>query len=138
MIILPHWAVPFLNNQDCPHCKSKTEVAGVIGIGVRQKDYKVSSPSKGDFVMTFEYVCASCSKKSLWIADPNEQKLDLTAILEQIISAQGLHSGKNISKSKISDKEINDLKKALNNSKTYEDILRYLGIEIESDNDKKE
>lgn len=134
MINLPSWANPFLNDKKCPHCQSLTHVHGVIGIGVRQRDHKEENPLKGDFLLTFEYMCHSCSKKSLWIADPVDNNLDLIDILEQIISmySKNISSQQKMSKSKISDKEVELLKKFLHNNKSYEEFLKYLGIETEN------
>tara|TARA_B100001778_G_scaffold334967_1_gene349806 strand:+ start:13330 stop:13761 length:432 start_codon:yes stop_codon:yes gene_type:complete len=143
MIPLPPWANPFLNEQKCPYCKAETHVHGVIGVGVRQKDFSEDNPSKGGYVLTFEYVCPSCSKKSLWIADPSDPEADLVALLEQIIS---MHSSEEVSDpssvkssgSKISNKEIEALKRVLHSSKSYEEFLRYLGIDPEVQNDEPE
>lgn len=145
MINLPPWAKPFLNDKKCPHCKALTHINGVIGIGVRKRNYNEEDSLKNGFLLTFEYTCYECSKKSLWIADPGNN-IDMTSILEQIISInsqKGISDSlKNkISNSKISDKEIESLVKFMNKSKSYEDLLKYLGIESEykkeTENDKK-
>ena len=141
MIPLPDWAIPFLNNQNCPHCKAETHISGVVGVGVRQKDFERDNPGKGDFLLTFEYVCPSCSKKSLWIADPDDSDADLVDILKQVIDVNSESSDSKkpqnkVSGSKISNKEIEDLRRALHSSKSYQEFLEYLGIDPEQDNGK--
>jgi hypothetical protein len=141
MIPLPDWAIPFLNNQNCPHCKAESHCNGVVGIGIRQKDFDKKDPGKGDYVLTFEYVCPSCSKKSLWIADPDDSDADLVDILTQIIEINSNPSmpseaQNKVSGSKISNREIEELKRALYSSGSYEEFLEYLGIDPETDNGK--
>ena len=143
MIHLPPWAKSSLNEKKCPHCDCKTHIDCVVGIGVRQKDFSENNPSKNSFVLTFDYACNNCLKKSLWVIDPNDENLDLIDMLEQIKNAyinsqtenKKIENDKNV-KSKISDKEIMYLKIALNNAKYYEDILKYLGVNIEKDNNE--
>lgn len=127
MIFLPEWAIQFLNEQNCPHCKSKTYEEGVVGIGVRQKDFSKKEPEKGDFLLTFEYLCSGCSGNSVWIASPPVDNAGITDILKEISLINKELNNKE-SDSKISNKEVEEMKSFLRENIDYDDFLRYLGI----------
>jgi len=130
MIFLPVWAIQFLNEQNCPHCKSKTSEEGVVGIGVRQKDFSKKEPEIGDFLLTFEYLCSGCSGNSVWIASPPTDNMSMTDILREI-SLINKELNNKVSDSKISNKEVEELKSFLRKNNNYDDFLRYLGIETD-------
>lgn len=130
MIFLPDWAIRFLNEQNCPHCKSKTHERGVVGIGVRQKDFSKQEPKSGDFLLTFEYECPGCEGNSIWIAPPPTDDAGIGDILKEVSSINKELNNKG-SNSKISNKEVEELKSFLRKNTNYDDFLRYLGIKTD-------
>lgn len=130
MIFLPNWAIQFLNEQNCPHCKSKTNEEGVVGIGIRQKDFSEIEPKQGDFLLTFEYFCSGCSGNSVWIAPPPSIDAGITDILKELSLINKELNNKE-SDSKISNKEVDEMKTFLQENTDYNDFLRYLGMKTD-------
>lgn len=130
MLSLPEWAKPFLHNQNCPYCDSKTEAKGVIGFGVRQKDFTKDIPEAGDVLLTFDYHCANCDQRSTWTASPaDEANFGPVDIVKQLLkAAKGIKLSKE-SISKISNEEVDNLLQIMNEAESFEEFLRYLGID---------
>lgn len=130
MIPLPDWAKPFLNNRDCPHCSHPTSERGVIGSGIRQRDLNELNPDERSFIMTFEYLCENCGKKSIWLAEPGNNANGLKSIFLAISDAfdNRIIEADKVVPSKISNKEIMELRKFLRSENDFEDFLRFIGM----------
>jgi len=134
MLPIPKWAQKYLKFRECPYCEQPTTLRGVTGLGVReQKDEETGTVS---YVLTIEYVCCACEKKSVFLGQPEDgaNHLDIVeSILEALIrneSSQKSLPGKGNS-SKISKKEVDDLLKVLNNAKSFDEVLKYIGANRE-------
>lgn len=134
MIPLPRWAWHFLLDKKCPHCGIDTKLESVEGVGVRQK-----KPSKkivkGNAVLTIDYCCVGCQKKSTWEADPDDPHVSAENLAISILETLEVFMGKKpssnrnkVSSSKISNKEFQAFKKRLEKFETHEDFLEYIGI----------
>ncbi len=134
MIPLPRWAWPFLLGKKCPHCGIDTKLENIEGIGIREKKPN-KKIVKGNVLLTINYCCENCQKKSDWEADPDDSGVSaenlLINILETIETFMGKRPGANrnkVSSSKISNKEFETFKKRLEKFETHDDFLEYIGI----------
>ncbi len=134
MLPIPKWAQKYLKFRECPYCEESTTLRGVTGLGVReQRDEQTGSVS---YVLTIEYVCCSCEKKSVFLGQPEygADHLDIVeSILEALVryesSQKSLPSKEN--GSKISKKEVEDLLKVLNEAQSFDEVLKYIGAKYE-------
>lgn len=138
MILLPRWAWPHLLNKKCPVCVSPTNLECVEGIGLQQKSNLGRKIQNGNAVLTFNYCCPQCKKKTHWIADPDDKSVSARDIAQNILETidqimgkkTSLNSNK-VSASKISNKEFQSFKKILHKFETHDDFLKYIGISQE-------
>jgi len=134
MLPIPKWAQKYLKFRECPYCEQSTTLRGVTGLGVReQKDEETGIVN---YVLTIEYVCCACEKKSVFLGQPEDgaNHLDIVeSILEALIrsdsSQKSLPSKGN--SSKISKKEVEDLLRVLNEAQSFDEVLKYIGAKNE-------
>jgi len=125
MMPIPRWAIEYIDKRECPHCEEPTKLGSVFGIGVRERK------SASGYVLTMEYSCPYCNKKSIFIAETESGIITAVEIYESIIKCLNEKTPlkiKNKGKSKITDKEVSELIEDLNNAKTIEDVLRSIGL----------
>jgi len=135
MLPIPKWAQKYLKFRECPYCEQPTTLRGVIGLGIReQRDDETGATN---YVLTIEYICCACEKKSVFLGQPEDgaNHLDIVeSILEALIrndsSQKSLPSKGN--SSKISKKEVENLLKVLNEAQSFDEVLRYIGAKNES------
>jgi len=134
MLPIPKWAQKYLKFRECPYCEQPTTLHGAIGLGVREQ--RDEDTGAVNYVLTIEYVCRACEKKSVFLGQPEDgaNHLDIIeSILEVLIrneSSQKSLPGKGNS-SKISKKEVDNLLKVLNEAQSFDEVLRYIGAKIE-------
>jgi len=130
-----------MRGRDCPHCYEATDISHVYGIGVRS----IEEGRESIYVMTVEYSCPRCSEKCIFLVKCDKEQLSPSDLYKSILATlEKAAKNRKVSQdssSKISDKEVLALKKALDNASSYEQILRYLGVsklEIEDMDDEPE
>jgi len=134
MLPIPKWAQKYLKFRECPYCEQPTTLRGVTGLGVReQRDDETGAVN---YVLTIEYVCCACEKKSVFLGQPEDgaNHLDVVeSILEALVrnesSQKSLPSKGN--GSKISKKEVENLLKVLNEAQSFDEVLKYIGAKNE-------
>lgn len=134
MIPLPAWAKPYIQNRTCPYCQCEQKPEWVCGIGIREIErLGESSLAKGNIGLSYEYMCPSCNRQSTTVinpGDPNVSAFDLVKEILKLVSEDGSNKMTflpNISQSKISDQEIEDLKNSMQKMSHY-DFMLYIGV----------
>lgn len=138
MIPLPRWAWPILLVSPCPVCGSATRLENVESVGIREKKPTLQKLEKGNFLLTFDYCCHQCKQKTLWFADPDDPNATAEDMAMTIVKALNFFSGKKpksnrakVSKSQISNKEFESVKKKLKTTESHQDFLTWIGIPID-------
>jgi uncharacterized protein (DUF3084 family) len=135
---VPRWTIERLSKRSC-NCGYKFGKSDIVQIGIRKaKDKKEDVESN---VLAVEVYCPICNKGTL-ITFSNQYKdlrQLLCALMKEIQKNDKLEKSIEISRkehnssSGISEKEILDFKKRIKNIEYYDDILKELGIEGDSD-----
>lgn len=138
MIPIPRWALPMLNDRYCPKCEQKLREDWVVGIGIRENETGFPGLQKGNALLVFDYFCLECSSPLQFIANPSDSNVDAIDIIqdikdtfEQFVGKKKYKPRNKLSKSCISAKEIKELKRILNESKSFLDFLYSIGIKPE-------
>ena len=131
MIPLPRWALPYLTDKKCPVCGSPTDAKHVEAIGIKQREPSTKKIDKGQALLIFEYRCPNCGEKTFWLADPDEPDLKPEELLQSILDAMAGSSKKSnkVSKSKITNKELKQIKLDLEQMVDHDEFLRYIGLD---------
>lgn len=153
MLDMPKWLLEILPNIKCCVCeKFNMSAANVVAIGIRK-----SSKNKNNVVFFFDYAC-KCGKSSI-IEFPDQMNLEgfvNMMVDEYIAEGEGhcenckdhcensqetpvIKNNKNFhpAKSKISEKEVKELKDILNKSQDFSSFLSQIGVSQELINFKK-
>lgn len=135
MIPLPSWARPYLFDRPCPYCNTDKRPEWVCGLGIREiKSIGNTDMQKGNIGLCYEYMCPTCGRYSsivIDVADPNVSCEDMAHEILRAVKGAGSNvktkSLPKISPSRISDKEIEDMRRNLEGM-SHEDFMRYIGV----------
>ena len=152
-MFLPRYIIKHLERTHCPFCDEAMSEEGVVSIGARRTE-----SSEDLVYLYLDHQCQNCDElatatfKSIKFEDfileafemihnPEEElkkKLDKDGTTEAYKKNTDLSKRakkkkpspkqKKESKSKISDKEVNDFLNELNKAEAYVDVLRYIGL----------
>jgi len=137
MIPLPRWALPYLTDKKCPVCDRETNPRYVEAIGIKEKKSYTRLPKKGEVILFFEYHCPHCDKRTFLVADPDDENFSPKDMMQNILDTFSEKSGyaKNkVSKSKITNKEVERFIKDLDSCESHEEFLRIIGTDDKSIN----
>jgi len=131
---LPRWAWPFLLDKTCPICGTATSLDNVRSVGVKQINHRINKIKEGNAALIFEYACQNCNEGTLWIADPDDKNVSSIDIAKSILHTFEAHKNdkadyiqNKVSSSKITKREIQQLKQKLASIETYDEFLDYIG-----------
>lgn len=125
MIPLPSWMKDGFKNSACPYCHAPCKASGVYGVGIREEN----TPQGTIKTFCYEYKCVDCNKRSVFTGFPTsyeEYISDLIEIAE--VSGEDPKEEMRNEKSEMTDKEVKQLYKMMNDTEYYEDFLDKLGI----------
>lgn len=127
MIPLPRWMRDAFKNSVCPYCEAPCERRGVFGIGVREQQRK----KKGlIFTFFFEYRCHECEKESIFPGFDTSFDSFIGDCID--ISEMPFDESEKKVKQKppegMTDGEVADGKKMLNDCETFIEFLDRMGI----------
>jgi len=124
---------------ECPRCHTPIDIDKIVGVGVKES-YKI----KGKDVIFFEYLCKNCDDMYVFELDFADMGNFLPKLLGEMKSGENEDvddiDNLNVNnlvriKSKISNKEIKDVKKFLSSCRDFEDFMAEIGITKEQINE---
>jgi hypothetical protein len=153
MLDIPKWLINLLPNIKCCVCKEKAMVPeNIVALGIRKSIKDINRT-----VFFFDYAC-KCGRNSI-IEFPDQMNIEgfVNMMVDEYISdgenecqehspdckhhPDNINKGKNKNfqqiKSKISEKEVGELKQLLNECKDFPSFLSQIGVSQELINIKK-
>lgn len=127
MIPLPRWMREAFKHSICPYCDSACKKTGVFGIGIREN---ANNTEQNRFTFFFEYHCHKCEKNSIFPGSEtsfDEFIGDCIDIAEMPFEEQSKEK-KKVKAEGMTDKEVADAKKLLNECSTFDEFLYRTGI----------
>ena len=130
----PKWAVKQICKKKCNTCSHQFVRSDIIQIGIR----KIKKENEFMGALAIEAICPVCEKISVITFSQYQDFRELLCILlEEMQKIDKIKKSQQftkehtelIPKSKISEKEIKEFKKKLNQIDNYQDFLKELGIE---------
>ncbi len=160
MLDTPKWIVDLLQNDNfaCPHCKAQFKAEYVKACGVR-----LSFRDSSKQVLYVEYHCGDCKQQptllelydltfdefAFMVLEDTDDK-EMEALREKSDHIRKAHSGDSKrarkkkkhplsrkNKSRISQKDVDDVRKFLNRCKFHQDFLDVLGVSAKNSKKKK-
>ena len=146
MLDIPKWLSEILPDIKCYSCKKLSmKQENIMAIGIRK-----SSKNSHKTVFFFDYLC-DCGQSSITeFPDPMDVEDFVNMMVDEYIQGSVVKekrkcSSKNcnknpdrkVMKSKISQEEVEELKKLLNKCKDYPSLLLGIGVPIEDINSKR-
>ena len=137
MFEIPNWLQKIFKEEkfSCPSCGIRFNISGVVSIGIKNVDHKKKG---GRTMLWVEYLCKECGQRVGYeIQDMDLRELsdsilaeDMQASATESISSPKTNKfkkSKNKVKSKITQVEVKQMKKFLDESKTFDEFLDMIG-----------
>jgi len=134
---VPHWMSSELKNRFCTKCGKHIQKQNIIGIGIRNSENKS--------ILYIEHKCPKCNYREITIAPKKNGTIEELCyiILDGVNQRKTLERSKifydkqKITQDKISKTEVDDLVKFMNSSKTYDEFLKYIKADKNTQKTKK-
>ena len=128
---LPEWVQNSLNHKICGKCSKKYSNKDIVAIGIRESE----SEENNYCSFYVEHKCSSCDYRSLiTLNKQKEVSLEnmcftiLEGIRKRKLTEKSRAIKKNTNQNPISDKEMKNFIKFVNNTKTHEEFLKGIGV----------
>lgn len=127
---LPKWLDDAFAQSFCisEKCERKLHRKGVIGVGIREEAQAGSDETILSFC--YEYRCPYCGNRSVFSGFPTTIE-DFVADMMEIGGFPIDEVDEPPKKSKISNSEVSEAKRIINNSKNFEELMEKMGINRE-------
>lgn len=129
MIPLPKWMKDGFRKSSCPHCKKTCKKRGVYGVGIREEVGKNDEVVKS---FCYEYRCPFCDKRTVFTGFPSSYEDFVNDLIEiaqiPIIEEEAVEAPPETKAGGMSDKEVEEGKKIIEETDYFEDLLSKLGI----------
>lgn len=134
---IPHWMSDSVKNKPCSKCGYVLDKQNIMGAGVKQIG--------GEHSVFVEFRCPKCNYEARFsfeniVTTPTVERL-CYMLLEEIQKKKRVHKAMSLPKNQrnnnpITDKEVKDFVREMNNSENYEDFLKLISAHqlIEPDN----
>lgn len=134
---IPKWIVDRIVSRSCS-CGNKYKRSDITQIGIR----KVNKNNRKTEALAVELLCSVCGKTAIstFAHEKKDFRQLLCSLLEEIQKQDRIEKSIEIQKSnpiinpsKISDQEINEFKKEIEQMADYNEFLKKLGLETDDD-----
>ena len=144
---IPEWMIGEFEKGQCPYCKKSLSEKGVQTHGIREEMSK--SKKKVRYSHFYDYKCPKCKNRSVFSFPTTLKEFinDMIDLANQAMPTQ-LSDGSmpevddqpdvNSRKSGITDEEVDDVKKSLNESEDLKDFFRKIGIDMKVTKSEKD
>ena len=129
MIEIPKWILKRLDSWPCQECSSMFSVTGLIGISIRYVEQKEKT------CLFIEYICPKCQVQFTIEIIPMTVEEFVGEMMNEYISGGEKKAVKNTkrkkrqAKSKITDEEILEGKRIMEESDSFMDVLVQFGVD---------
>lgn len=124
---VPHFILKYLSDRRCSKCNTQIVKQDVIAIGIRTYQKKTC--------LYIEHQCKSCHYREItnYSGNKNSSVPELCYVLlehhQKQKDTENIVKTRKKEKKSITDKEVNDLLRFMNDNSSYDDFMKYIGAD---------